>query len=478
MTVRIIAVLLLCLAAAAPAGAAPRIGVYMHDEDAMGARPEAQTLVAAAAGADHVRADFLWRGIEPARGDFRWESTDRMMEATARAGIDLMPTLLGTPSWASSVPEDAFVPGVFPPRENRDFAAFASALARRYGPGGTYWASHPGVPVRPVRTWQIWNEPNLPAFWRPAPNPYAYAALLDAAATAIRGVDAGAEIVAAGLPESALAMPAAQFLSGMYAAGAAKSFDTLAVHPYAPEAATVVAVVESIRRVADRNSDDAPIRVTEFGWATAGEESLLTVGEETQARLVRESIVALRAAESRLRLKGLVYFKWHDHPRPFGARDIWPYHAGLVRQDGTAKPALVAFAEAVRAPLPREPEPATRKEAEQRLQPLDLRMRVPRQSARRVRRSGLKVRVGCSRACTLQAVVSLERRLKLTSRRIVLRRERALRDARARTITLKVPAAAVRAARRPGGRLVVRLAATAVGGAATALAPVRVALNR
>jgi hypothetical protein len=476
---------LACLALAclsAPAGAAepafsvePAFGVFLHDEDVMGERVDSETAAAAAAGADHARADFLWRAIEPNRGDLRWQVTDRLVEGAARAGLDLLPTLLGTPSWASGVPADAFVPGVFPPRDYADFGRFATALVRRYGPGGGFWAAHPEIPARPVRSWQIWNEPNLPAFWRPAPDPAAYTALLTVAAAAIRAADPQAEIVMAGLPESPLAMPAALYLAGVYRAGGAPAFDTLAVHPYAPDATTVVAMVGAIRGVADAYGDAAPIRVTEFGWATGGEESLLTVPEDVQAALVRDSIVALRTAAPRLNLRGLLYFKWRDRERPLAARDIWPYHAGLVRKDGTAKPALLAYAEAIKAALP---EPAAPAKGVRGQAALSLRSRVPTQSARRVRRHGLKVRVGCSRVCRLDAVVSLERAGTRTVRTVVARRSRDLGDVRGRTLTILVPAARVIAARKPGSRLVLRLAARDAAGVAASLAPIRVRLVR
>ncbi len=73
-------------------------------------------------------------------------------------------------------------------------------LARRYGPGGSFWTAHPELAPSPIRSWQVWNEPNIQAFWATGPDPAAYVRMLDAVGAAIRAVDPGAEIVAGGLP--------------------------------------------------------------------------------------------------------------------------------------------------------------------------------------------------------------------------------------------------------------------------------------
>ena len=54
-----------------------------------------------------------------------------------------------------------------PPADPARYAAFAGALAHRYGPGGSFWAAHPALPRRPVRTYEIWNEPDSPAVLEP-----------------------------------------------------------------------------------------------------------------------------------------------------------------------------------------------------------------------------------------------------------------------------------------------------------------------
>jgi hypothetical protein len=64
--------------------------------------------------------------------------------------------------------------------------------------------------------------------------------------------------------------------------------------------------------------------------------------------LVERMIGALGRARARLGVRGIVYFNWRDS-RPFaGGREFFGLHTGLLRRDGSAKPALSAYARAAR----------------------------------------------------------------------------------------------------------------------------------
>ena len=442
------------------AEAGPAVGVYLADEDFhAGSRGDAATHVVAATGADFVRKDFLWQAIEPRPGQFDWRTTDRAVVGAAAAGLRVFPTLVGTPDWAAG--QDAPESGTHPPADPAAFGRFAAAVAARYGPGGNFM-QHPEVLRQyAIRTWEIWNEPNIPAFWRPQPDPAAYTALLAEGARALRAVDPGAEIVMAGLPESLGGMKPQQFLGEVYAAGGAPHFDTLAVHPYAPDVAGLLTVVERMRAAADAAGDAAaPIRVTEFGWATDGEPSLFTTDERGQAELVGGAVMALRRAAARLRLRSLTYFKWRDHPRPPGSSDLWPHYAGLLRVSGSGKPALNAFATAMAQPLTAALHPSRRA--------LTVRARVLSRRVARLRRRGLRLRARCSRDCALTAVVSLETGVRRRVRRVVARAAGWARGARPRTLTVRVGVRDLRLARERDARLVVRVGAHAGSDAAVA----------
>jgi hypothetical protein len=232
-----------------------------------------------------------------------------------------------------------------PPTQPERFAGWAALLVQRYGPRGSFWKDHPDTPKLPITAWQVWNEPNIRAWWAPQPDPTAYAHLLEQTSAAIRKVDRGAEIVAAGLPTSHLGMPGADFLAAVYKAGAKGSFDTAAVHPYAATPAAVVERVKAVQNVIAANGDNAKLWVTEVGWGTGGAPGPLTVTRTQQAEYVKDALTRLHA----LGVRGVVVFQWRD-PKPVaGRRQIWPYYAGLLDADAKPKPSLAAFSSAAAA---------------------------------------------------------------------------------------------------------------------------------
>ena len=189
-----------------------------------------------AAGAGLVRQTFDWTLIERSPGRYDFSFYDRFVAALAKRGLQLLPILFNPPPIRSSAPPRGRRRGTYPPRRFADLGAFGAVLARRYGPGGSFWRSRPRLPRLPVRSWQIWNEPNVPVYWPPGPDAAAYARLLRVTGQAIKRVDPGAEIVTAGLAESELGVPLQSYLEGMYEAGAAGTFDVLALNPFAPDA--------------------------------------------------------------------------------------------------------------------------------------------------------------------------------------------------------------------------------------------------
>jgi hypothetical protein len=299
-------------------------------------------------GARIVRQTFDWRKIERRPGRFRFARYDRFVGDLARRRLRVLPILFNPPAFHSSRPRSGARRGTYPPRDPVAMARFGAALAARYGPRGSFWRKRRDLPRLPVHSWQIWNEPSIPVYWPSGPDPAEYVALLRETGRAIKAVDPRAEILSAGLAESRLGVPFGRYVSGMYAAGAKGTFDTFSLHAYARSEAGVLAAVKAARARIAAAGDDAPIWVTEIGWASGGPRSPFTVGERRQARLVERMINALGRARSRLGVRGIVYFNWRDS-RPFrGGREFFGLHTGLLRRDGSAKPALSAYARAAR----------------------------------------------------------------------------------------------------------------------------------
>jgi len=301
-------------------------------------------------GVQILRQTFDWSTIEPSRGRLRLGMTDRFVLAAARHGMAVLPILFNAPRWATGKARPMGSNVVDPPRAQSNMAAFARAMVRRYGPGGSLWRQNRGVTAVPVRYWQVWNEPNLPQYWGNKPDAAAYEKLLRAVSRAIHAADRGARVVSAGLSESRLGVSFATYVRALYAAGARGSFDLFALHPYGSSARGVLAAVERTRALMRRYGDaHKPVWITEMGWASAGPPSPFTFDPLGQAQLVGTTIRLLKASRRELRIAGFVYFGWRDG-RPYpGRSDYWGLHTGLIENDGAAKVSLASFRDAVRS---------------------------------------------------------------------------------------------------------------------------------
>ena len=303
----------------------------------------------AESGVTLVRQSFDWSLLEPAPGQFNPEGYDDFVRQLAVRRIRALPVLVNPPPHHSTAPAAGAKRGSYPPRDFEEFGRFAARLVERYGPGGSFWRAEPSLPRLPIRSWQVWNEPSLPVYWRPSPDAAEYARLLRVTAAAIRRVDPRAEIVSAGIPESRLGLPFSEYVNDMYDAGAGSAVDALAVHPYARDADETLAAVEASRELLRRRGFDTPIWVTEIGWADGGPPSPFTVGGEGQANRIRAVLPALADERRRLGLRGVVYFSWRDAPGVYeGGRDFFGLHTGLHYADGRPKAAYEAFVEGAR----------------------------------------------------------------------------------------------------------------------------------
>lgn len=350
-----------CLLVAAPAACAglPRgfVGLYGDDAFFGDSSYRAQQFASEArVGVATVRQPIDWWRVETSPGRFDFSAYDGFVEDAARAGLQVLPILAGPPSFRSSRPANSTSRAMFPPNSNAAYGAFVRAVVRRYGANGTYWPSHPDVPFVPMRSWQIWNEPNIPNFWRSGVNAKQYVDLLRVGSEAVRSVDPHDEVVAAGLPNSQLGVPFLTYLDRMYQAGAKGLFNTLAIHPYSRDVQGLLDLAEQARAVMNNWHDRSHLWITEFGWSTGGDASAFRVSERGQSQRISAALSALIAQRRALRLRGFVLFKWKDSiaPEEMGG-DPWPLHTGLLDSDGAPKLGFWSFGRIIRAW--RSPEP-------------------------------------------------------------------------------------------------------------------------
>jgi hypothetical protein len=334
----------LCL----PAGAAASVprdffGVMANGPlDAPGFALDAESAAMRSAGVQSERIEIAWDLVEPQKGQYDYALTDRKVLAAARAGIDVLALIVRSPSWAARHPGEPFSS----PRDPADYAAFAKVMVARYGPNGSLWAEHPEVAPRPVRAWQVWNEPNLAVYWAEQPFMRGYARLLNAADAAIKQADPGSTVVMAGLANFSW-----RDLERLFAKGGAKlHFDVAAVHPFSGRPSNSVKIVRLNREALDRHgASRKPIWLTELTWSSAkGHKKNLTKDWETteagQAVRLREAYALFVKARRALRLERVYWYTWVTVDR--GSPNSFDY-SGLrtQRPDGSVvdKPAAAAF---------------------------------------------------------------------------------------------------------------------------------------
>jgi hypothetical protein len=289
-------------------------------------------------GVDSVRIPISWESQPGPGATPDWSGVDTVVGHAAEAGVDILPYVYGAPSWA--VPS-ARVPGTHgaglsaAPRNlpaagvaGRAWSSFLKLAVERYGPGGTFWSTHPKVPEQPIRTWQVWNEENFKYFVT-RPNPAEYGKLVKISSAAIKSVDPGAKVVLGGLfarPNEARfkvkppqAYFASDFLEKMYqrTPGIKSKFDGIALHPYSSKFQYLAPDIEEVRAVLKANGDAGKgLWITELGWSseTPNTADSFAKGVGGQVKQLKGGFSLLVKNQAKWRLRGVYWFSLEDGP--------------------------------------------------------------------------------------------------------------------------------------------------------------------
>jgi polysaccharide biosynthesis protein PslG len=283
-----------------------------------------------AGGVDSIRIPISWSSVQPQRGGlWNWSDADSFFAAAAAARLNVLPFLSGAPSWA--VPIDhrfgssAYLP-VRSGKQRSEWKRFVTQAVLRYGPHGTFWSENPILPQRPIRAWQIWNEPNFKYFVA-RPNPAEYGKLVKLSSAAIKAADPGAQVILGGLfarPIEATfhtnppqAYFASDFLEQMYKStpGIASKFQGYALHPYTGSWKNLTARIEEVRRVLKRNHDAGKgLWITEMGWSSEPPQprNSFAKGLAGQARELKGAFKLLTANQRRWNVQSIYWFAIND----------------------------------------------------------------------------------------------------------------------------------------------------------------------
>jgi hypothetical protein len=288
-------------------------------------------------GVDIVRFTIRWDQVALDEPDsardaddpaYRWRSTDAILRALRRSGIEAVVTLNGTPGWANGGRGPNWAP-----TQAQSFADFVHAAATRYS-----W----------VRRWTVWNEPNRPQWLRPTAaatyvqkllNP-AYAQIHAAIPDALVGGGMTAPRAGSG------GVPPGDWIAGMARAHA--KLDAYAHHPYPnrPQAETpsgpscsscasiTMADLDRLIRVVHERLGPKRIWLTEFGYQTNPPDKYLGVPPLTQANYVAAAIRRVFVADD---VDMLIFFLVRDD----ADEDGW--QSGFYTAGGSIKPSYNAF---------------------------------------------------------------------------------------------------------------------------------------
>ncbi len=271
--------------------------------------------------------------MEPERGKFDWSFWDDYIQAAGQAKLTLIPYICYTPKWAASDQGENFWRSS--PQDPEDFGRFISALVQRYRDS--------------IHTWELWNEPDNPAYW--SGSVAQMAALVRSGSRAVRSVDPQARVVLGGIATEL------SFLERLFREEKiAPYIDVVNLHSYFETWHP-----ESIERLPDYLDDAAdivrshgenePLWLAETGYSSVGPRPVVSdvyraiyQGEHTEsaqaAALVRTFLLGLSATKLEL----LAWYRINDLVAAQNViGDDNNRHLGVSRVDGSLKPAHAAF---------------------------------------------------------------------------------------------------------------------------------------
>lgn len=341
-----------CALTAAPAAATPArfYGAVLDRgvSEAPAATQDQQFALMKKSGVRTIRRVFSWAAAQP-DGTLppNFAELDGLVGRAARNDIEILPIVMYAPQWARQNPDDP----ASRPRSNDDYVAFLNSLVLRYGPDGSFWVEHPEIAKRPLRTWQVWNEPQLRYQWAEKDWEESYGKLLRAAHDALKKADGGSKVVLAGATNYAW-----DALESLYEKGDIKGqFEIAALHPYTGSAGRVVKAVKLFRAVLKKYGDATkPVWITELAWPASkgrvkppkGLEALPTTDKGMATRLTRAYKLLRR---SRL-VSRAYWYTWASEYRKsdgiFGFTGLQRFNPDTGKFKAT--PALRAFRDVAR----------------------------------------------------------------------------------------------------------------------------------
>lgn len=287
-----------------------------------------------------VRIAMHWAVLEPERGQY-YRPFDEAAQAMAENQLKPVGFLAGSAPFATSAPANSPYQDSYPPTNNRLYSDSLTRFIERYPS---------------FKAWQIWNEPNLPSFWRPREDPDAYAALLVDAVDTVRRRFPDTPLGTAGMAYFSQ-MPSRNMelmLKVLLERGLASKNLIVSYHPYTeyPEgnSAGKNELLDTVRYINGglRGAGVKQIWATEWGWSSyAGpEEAQAIIGVSGQADYTLRRLALMSALD----FDRIFLFNLSDLDARASVRD---QSYGLLDLNGNPKPVYTALKNFLRVTGPK-----------------------------------------------------------------------------------------------------------------------------
>ena len=207
-----------------------------------------------------------WAEANPSRGVFQFEQIDAFVQNAQRHGRDVIYTFGRTPLWASSKPHapSPYGPGqCAPPVDLRSWDDYVTALV-------THEAGR-------VHFWELWNEPQDPAFY--CGDVATLVTMAHHAYAIVKRLDPTAQVIT----PSVTAASGPAWLSSYLSLGGGAYADIMSFHGYSSQMAEdILPVIDRYQTVlAAHGQADKPLWDTEADWS--GDPSHVLQGTEQRA---------------------------------------------------------------------------------------------------------------------------------------------------------------------------------------------------
>jgi hypothetical protein len=291
-----------------------------------------------ATGVTWVRYDLDWRVVQPnSPSSYNWSSYDSIAKAAQAHGLKVLLIIDFAPSWATS--KNCPSSEICAPTNPIAYANFAGQAAAHFKPFG-------------ITDFEIWNEPNTTFRFEPAVNPALYTRMLKDSYASIKRANSKAVVITGGTSPAATDgsnYTPADFMAQLYKDGAAGYFNAVAVHPYTypidptqSQSTDAWGQMTTIHNMMVAHGDgNKQIWLTEFGAPTNGPDQSNFVSEAMQAQIATDSIQLYR----RFSWAGPMF--WYNYTDTGTSTSTNENFFGLVRGDGSQKPAYNAFVQAI-----------------------------------------------------------------------------------------------------------------------------------